>query len=370
MKLAVYNVENLFDRAKAMNFDTWEEGRPVLEKFAKLNELLGQIDYSAADKSRMAELMVELGLEKSDTGPFVLLRRNRGGLLRRPRDGGIVIEANGRADWVGSLELRDEPVNEHAMRNTARVMMDLEADVLGVVEAESRPVLAAFNTEILPALGGTPLRHVMLIDGNDERGIDVGLMSRQGYPIGRMRSHVDDRQANGQTIFSRDCPEFEVTTPSGARLVILVNHFKSKGYGSTASSNARRRAQAERVAEIYRELIGYGVEHIAIMGDFNDTPGSAPLAPLLDQTDLKDIFKHPAFDDGGWPGTYDLCNAGNKIDYILLSPSLFDRVQAGGVFRKGMWPGSRPRRWESYEEVGRKQDAGSDHAAIWAEIDI
>ena len=106
------------------------------------------------------------------------------------------------------------------------------------------------------------------------------------------------------------------------------------------------------------------------MGDLNDTPGSAPLAPLLDQTDLKDIFKHPAFDDDGWPGTYDLCNAGNKIDYILLSPSLFDRVEAGGVFRKGMWPGSRPRRWESYEEVGRKQDAGSDHAAIWAEIDI
>ena len=279
MKLAVYNVENLFDRAKAMNLDTWEQGRPVLEKFAQLNELLGQIDYSAADKTRMAELMAALGLEKSDTGPFVLLRRNRGGLLRRPRDGGIHIEANGRADWVGSLELRDEPVNEHAMRNTARVMMDLDADVLGVVEAESRPVLAAFNTEILPALGGTPLRHVMLIDGNDERGIDVGLMSREGYPIGRMRSHVDDRLANGQTIFSRDCPEFEVTTLSGVRLVILVNHFKSKGYGSTASSNARRRVQAARVAEIYRELSGNGVEHVAIMGDFNDTPGSAPLAP-------------------------------------------------------------------------------------------
>ena len=82
MKLAVYNVENLFDRAKAMNLDTWEQGRPVLEKFAQLNELLGQIDYSAADKPRMAELMAALGLEKSDTGPFVLLRRNRNELAR------------------------------------------------------------------------------------------------------------------------------------------------------------------------------------------------------------------------------------------------------------------------------------------------
>lgn len=370
MKLAVYNVENLFDRAKAMNLDSWEDGRPVLEKFAALNGLLGQIHYSPADKTRMTELMRELGLEKSDTGPFVILRRNRGGLLRRPKTGGIVIEADGRADWVGSLELRDEPVNEHAMRNTARVMMDLEADVLGVVEAESRPVLAAFNSEILPALGGTPFRHVMLIDGNDERGIDVGLMTREGYPIGTMCSRVDDRLPNGQPIFSRDCPQFEVTTPSGARLLVLVNHLKSKGYGGTAASNAKRKAQAERVAEIYKGLIEGGAEHVAVIGDLNDTPASAPLAPLIGGTDLTDIFDHPAFDDGGYPGTYGLCNAANKIDYLLLSPALFERVQAGGVFRTGMWPGSRPRRWEAYPEVGQPADAGSDHAALWAEIDL
>lgn len=370
MKIAVYNVENLFDRAKAMNLDSWAEGRPVLEKFAELNGLFGQIQYSSADKDRMSALMRELGLEKSDTGPFVILRRNRGGLLRRPKTGGILIEAGSRADWVGSLELRDEPVNEHAMRNTARVMMDLNADVLGVIEAESRPVLSAFNTEILPALGGQPFRHVMLIDGNDERGIDVGLMSRKGYPIGGLRSHVDDCLPNGQPIFSRDCPEFEVTTPGGTRLLVLVNHLKSKGYGGTAASNARRKAQAERLAQIYKALVDNGASHIAIIGDFNDTPASLPLAPLLQGTDLKDIFAHPSFADGGYPGTYGLCNASNKIDYILLSPGLFDRVQSGGVFRKGMWPGSRPRRWDAYTEVGREADAGSDHAAVWAEIDI
>ncbi len=370
MRLAVYNVENLFDRAKAMNLASWDEGRPVLEKFAALNALLGQISYSAADQARMAELMIELGLEKSDTGPFVILRRNRGGLLKRPRTGGITITAEGRADWVGSFELRDEPINEHSMRNTARVMIDLKADVLGVVEAESRPVLWAFNTEILPALGGEPFRHVMLIDGNDERGIDVGLMSRNGHPIGKMRSHVDDRLANDQPVFSRDCPEFEVTTPMGARLVVMVNHLKSKGYGGTAASNARRKAQAERVAEIYRELIATGTEHIAVIGDLNDTPGSDPLKPLVDGTTLQDIFGHPAFDDGGYPGTYGLCNATNKIDYMLLSPSLFAKVSAGGVFRKGMWPGSRPKRWDVYPEVARPADAGSDHAALWVDLDI
>lgn len=370
MRLAVYNVENLFDRAKAMNLASWDEGRPVLESFAALNGLLGQITYSAADKARMAELMVELGLEKSDTGPFVILRRNRGGLVKRPRTGGITITAEGRADWVGSFELRDEPINEHAMRNTARVMIDIEADVLGVVEAESRPVLWAFNTEILPALEGNAFRHVMLIDGNDERGIDVGLMSREGYPIGTMRSHVDDRLANGQPIFSRDCPEFEVTTPGGERLVVMVNHLKSKGYGSPASSNARRKAQASRVAEIYEELIAAGTRYVAVVGDLNDTPASDPLKPLIEGTTLKDIFEHPAFDDGGYPGTYGLCNAADKIDYMLLSPDLFTKVMGAGVFRKGMWPGSRPRRWDVYPELGRPIEAGSDHAALWVDLDI
>jgi hypothetical protein len=251
MRLASYNVENLFDRAKAMNLDSWDEGRPILTQFAKLNALLGEIFYSAAAKRQMAKLMIDLGLEKSDRGPLVILRRNRGALVRRPRGGGIEIVADGRADWVGSLELKDEPVDETAMRNTARVLTDLEADVVGIIEVESRPVLNDFNHLIIPAVDGAPFRHVMVIDGNDERGIDVGLLCRDVYPIDTMRSHVDDRMANDTLIFSRDCPEYVVTTPTGNRLIVLVNHFKSKGYGGLETSNARRRAQAQRVKEIY-----------------------------------------------------------------------------------------------------------------------
>jgi len=370
VRLAAYNVENLFDRAKAMNLDTWAEGRPVLEKFARLNSLLGQIAYTAAAKREMVELMRALGLEKSDTGPFVILRRNRGGLVRRPRAGGIEITADGRADWVGSLELRDEPVNEHAMRNTARVIRDLDADVLGVVEAESRPVLNDFNRLILPAVGAVPFRQVMVIDGNDERGIDVGLMCREGFPIAEMYSHVDDRLANGSAVFSRDCPEYNVATPNGSRLIVMINHLKSKGFGSQSSSNARREAQARRVKEIYEDLIADGEKLIAVVGDFNDTPDSAPLAPLLQTTDLVDAFKHGNFDNGGFPGTYGGCTAQNKIDYLLLSPELFAKVIKGGVLRTGMWPGVRPKKWDVFDEVTRPQDAASDHAAIWVDLDI
>src|SRR3546814_9536500 len=53
-------------------------------------------------------------------------------------------------------------------------------------------------------VGGRPYDHVMLIDGNDERGIDVGLLTRAAYPIDAMPSHVDDRDTKGNRIFIRD----------------------------------------------------------------------------------------------------------------------------------------------------------------------
>ena len=70
--------------------------------------MLGEVNYTAARKKRMAELMIRLGLEKDDDAPFVILRRNRGQLLRRPKTGGIEIVAEGRADWAGSLELQED----------------------------------------------------------------------------------------------------------------------------------------------------------------------------------------------------------------------------------------------------------------------
>lgn len=370
MRLAVYNVENLFDRARVMNLDSWTNGRASLENFAKLNGLLGKIAYSRADKKRMVDLLVTLGLEKSDTSEFVVLRQSKGKLLRRTRTGGLEVIVNGRAEWTGSLELRSEPISELSIRNTARVMIDVAADVFGVIEAENRPALWAFNCQLIAALGGAPYRHAMLIDGNDDRGIDVGVLTGEQYPIGVMRSHVDERQPNGQPLFSRDCAEFEVTTPSGATLLVMLNHFKSKGFGSQQASNAKRLAQASRVAEIYRERLAQGYAHIAVMGDFNDTPESEPLQPLVAQTTLKDVFHHPAFDNEGRPGTFGSCGPGNKIDYILLSPGLFERVTTGGVFRKGMWSGARQAKWEAYPEISQPYQAASDHAAIWADINL
>jgi endonuclease/exonuclease/phosphatase family metal-dependent hydrolase len=370
MRLAVYNVENLFNRAKVMNHTDWAEGRETLKQFADLNVLMGERTYTGAMKTKMVALMKTLGLEKKDQGPNVILRRNRGALVRRPQAGGIEIIASGRGAWVGSLELIPEPIDHESMLITARVIRDVNADILGVVEAESRPALKQFSDEIVSAVGGNPYENLMLIDGNDDRGIDVGIGYRNSVELDFMRSHVTDKQDDGNSVFSRDCPEYHFTFPSGKRLLVMVNHFKSKGFGSQASSNAKRKAQAQRVREIYDDRLADGIDHIAIIGDLNDTPDSDQLKPLHTGTSMKDIFTHPSFDNGGFPGTFGLCNAANKIDYMLLSPKLFQRVNAAGVFRKGMWPGVQPPRWEVYDELEQQINSGSDHACLFMDFNL
>jgi endonuclease/exonuclease/phosphatase family metal-dependent hydrolase len=369
VRIASYNVESLFERPVAMNQETWADGRQALEWFAQLNTVLNKDAYTDQDNASIVDLLRKLKLSRSDESRWAVLRQNRGKLLKRKARQPPIVVASGRADWIGWLELKKEPLRVTAIENTARVLRDIRADVQAVVEAESRVALKAFSDVLLPRVEGAPFDHVMLIDGNDDRGIDVGVLTRGSDEVADVRSHVDDTDAQG-VIFSRDCPEYTITTDGGGRLVLLVNHFKSKGFGKTAENNSRRLRQATRVAEIYKRLQNDGEQHVVVLGDFNDTPESDALKPLLAGTDLKDIFTHPSFDDGGRPGTFGNCTRAEKFDYILLSPRLFQGVQGGGVYRKGSWGGKNGTLWEHFPEVKRAVDAGSDHVAIFADIDL
>lgn len=367
MRIASYNVESLFNRAKALNPLDWDAGKPALEAYSKINSLLAEPVYTDAIKLEISKLLADLGLTKADDGgKFARLRQNRGHLLKRSK-GKTTITANGRADWIGWVELETEPINELATKHTAMVLRDLDAHIQGVIEADNRIALEDFSSIMLEAVAGTPFEHVMLIDGNDRRGIDVGIMTKRGYDLTGIRSHVDDKDGQSE-IFSRDCPEYTVRTPQGETIVVVVNHLKSKGYGAPAVSNARRELQADRVAKIYRRLVKEGQKSVVVLGDFNDTPDSKPLTPLLQKTNLRDVSEHPSFEATDRPGTYGTGTKSNKIDYVLLSPALFKRVTGGGLYRMGVWGGKNGTIFEHYPTMTKAEEAASDHAAIYADI--
>lgn len=377
LRIASYNVENLFDRARALALPTWAEGRDVLQREARINELLNEPVYTPAIRTEILDLLGKLGLLKSDDGgKFARLRQNRGRLITRHKDGTISFAATGRLDWVGWVELKKEPTNELATRHTAMVINDINADILGVVEADNRISLRDFSAIVLQQVGGTPYKQTMLIDGNDDRGIDVGLMTGTGYQIVGIKPHVDDDDGEG-TVFSRDCPEFTVRTPGGDEIVVLVNHYKSKGYGSQSDNDKRRRRQAKRTAEIYNDLVANGQPNVAVLGDLNDHPDEpgdqpGPLAPLLVDTDLRDVATHPTFtpDPNGRPGTFGNGTKRQKIDYVLLSPALFSKVVGGAIFRLGVWGGANGTLFPHYPTITRKVEQASDHAAIYADINL
>lgn len=230
MRLASFNVENMFRRARALNLETWKDGKDVLAQYAKLNTLLQGPIYTPAIKKSILAALEKLGLKKSNESTFVLLRENHGHLLKRPKSGPVQVIADKRADWIGWLELKTEAVNDKAVQMTAKVIKELDADVLAVIEAEDRIALGHFNDQLLKPIKAT-YGGIMLIDGNDERGIDVGLFTKSGSSIESIVSHVDDLKGTSK-IFSRDCPEFTVRVSDTKRILVMVNHFKSKGFGS------------------------------------------------------------------------------------------------------------------------------------------
>jgi endonuclease/exonuclease/phosphatase family metal-dependent hydrolase len=388
MRLASFNVENLFARAKALDTTTWPEGEPALKAYEVFNTIAAKPVYAEEDKSDMLAALLTLEVLvttapgiRLNPEPFqawALLRENRGDFLVAPADAAPRITATGRAAWSGWVELITEPVDEVAIQMTALVITDVGADVLCLVEAEDRPALVQFNTELLAG----QYAHGMVIDGNDPRGIDVGLYCSADVDILSMQSHVDDPDPArpGKTLFSRDCPVYRLRLSSGSEIFVLGNHFKSQSF-SSGNPDPLRTRQSTRVREIYDELRAAGATLIAILGDFNkgpdpQNPAHHPtLEPLLDPgTPLVNVYDLPGFDVGPRPGTFQSCSLRNRLDYILLSPELAATATTGGIFRRGLWgtPSNinPPRDWEIYPEIDSSRQAASDHAAIYVDLDI
>src|SRR5688572_8841345 len=158
IKIASFNVENLFARPKAFNATDLTVAEPILAAYAEVNALIKRPAYTAANKTRIRDLLVVLdiyyvnaqGAIRRRETPFpkwAWLRKNRGTFDREPTDAtqNVEITATGRGDWIGWIELAKNPTNEVGTRMTARVIQEVNPDILAIIEAEDRPSLVRFN---------------------------------------------------------------------------------------------------------------------------------------------------------------------------------------------------------------------------------
>jgi endonuclease/exonuclease/phosphatase family metal-dependent hydrolase len=367
LKLSTFNLNNLFERAKILNIDHEEQSfsattKEVLNDVSALCKLLEKPSYDGATGEKIKDLLKKYFVtEPYKKAKYFAINEIRGKLFKASKTG-MELVAKGKEDWMGFVEFTKVATNDIAVVNTARVIDAVNPDIICTVEVDNRLALEHFSDLIWREFKKR-YKHYMLIDGNDDRGIDVGILSK--FDVVNICSHVDDEYKNDNggisKVFSRDCAEYTVQFAKDKQLHLLCNHFKSKGYGPPAESAKKRKVQAERVKKI---LSKYDLkkDFVAVAGDMNDTPDSEPLQPLLSTKNLHDVL-----DYSGYNGTRATYHTGSQqIDYLLVSQPLFDAISEVGVERRGIFKKNN----EMFPEVSSKRTQASDHAMVWAVCEV
>ncbi|MFI1972588.1 endonuclease/exonuclease/phosphatase family protein [Streptomyces cinnamoneus] len=254
-------------------------------------------------------------------------------------------------------------------------ILAMDLDVLAVQEVEDIDTLRFFCTRDLRRL----YPHLTLIEGNDRRLIDVALLSK--FPLGAVTSwqHAVHPDRPGERVFSRDLLEADVMAPDDRdkRLFTLFNnHLKSQFVEHDQDPVAGKAANDElrrRQAEVAQRIVAARTRpdsRFLVLGDMNDAPAAAPLAPLVNSSGLSltNALTHPTqtrepkpddppppasgawthrFKESGKPAKYEL------FDQIWLSPALAELQRGAFVDRRTRHAGD-----------------GSDHDPAWVELDL
>jgi len=269
---------------------------------------------------------------------------------------------------------------------TEKAIRKAGADVIALQEVESMLTLKKFRTQHLRNMG---YKYHFVVDGNDPRFIDVGILSR--YPIEKIDTHIHEWDDDLRSpMFSRDCLECDVVLPNSKRVRLFVNHFKSMfdrkdPCNGRRNTRKRRLHQAKRVREIvkseYRNLDDDSAL-FAILGDFNDYPetdaqGETAVADLVRWNKVVNVVNRlPA--DERWTHYFkgnSSCGIGktyHQLDYILLSKPLAEKNASVKVeiIRDGL-----PRRATRYkgpwfDNVGTTKPKASDHCPVVIHLEL
>lgn len=198
------------------------------------------------------------------------------------------------------------------------VIHALNPDVLCVQEVENRAVLEQFNRDYLGALG----YEVVLFEGNDGRGIDVGVLTRE--PVGAVTSyrHLTFQDAEGRDQqFRRDL--LRVSIGGKLQADVYVVHFKSQHGGENADiiRTSEARAAAAIIAEEMAQDSGY---RAFLCGDLNE---------VVEEQTLKELLAIGLVDScaGTEKVTYNQKPYLTRIDFLLATPALAEEMLSSDI---------------------------------------
>jgi hypothetical protein len=167
-----------------------------------------------------------------------------------------------------NLDWSNEAV-EAKLKNLAEVILSVDGqgpDILVLEEVENERILSQLNKKYLAKAGYVT---EVLIEGFDERGIDVALLSRlpqMGMPsLHRIPYQGKDQHDIEAMAKSRGILEVQLKTPAGAPLTVLGAHFPSQ---------QNPRYWREQAVEFLKKLVGeksLDKNMVLVSGDLNIT---------------------------------------------------------------------------------------------------
>lgn len=285
--------------------------------------------------------------------------------------------------FIGRLVRAKDADDTTEIARRIREVMDV--DVLAVQEVEHIEILKQFNRDHLAGL----YPHVVLVEGNDQRLIDVGLLSK--LPIGPIVSHQaavhpDDPS---RRVFSRDLLQVEIQNQNGDKLFNIYNtHLKSHfvPFGQdpvqgAIQANERRRRQAEIIGRLISRMERRNSLFV-LVGDMNDPPDSEFLAPMLtvDGDSLVNALEDPeetrepkAETPGQGPGPQDLkawTHRFNPPGPELPKYELFDQIWVSKKLAGRLRPKGEQPKGAHIDRRRNHGGDGSDHDPAWVELDV
>ena len=150
----------------------------------------------------------------------------QGEITDTPEGGGITLEFDSEQDYKARTFMGRLVKNKDAedTQTIADRILSMNVDVLAVQEVEHIEILKEFNQNHLHGL----YAHVALIEGNDRRMIDVGVLSK--LPLGALTSHQtavhpDEPEAR---VFSRDLLQVEILDANRRHKLFTLLQYASE----------------------------------------------------------------------------------------------------------------------------------------------
>lgn len=358
IRLAGYNINNLFSRSLLDADDDFKIPATSVQDFHLLERLLSEQLYTNAIATKISTLLEKFDFNKApskrkDTFFEVQQFRSR---LYNISGGRIKLLAKGRSDWVGNLAPRLWAIPEIAVRVKRQAINVVAPDVVFLHEVEGAAELNLLTKTLLDSTEKGPMfSHNEFARVSSTGGI--GILSK--FPIWTQSAQCEIENSE---LIARN---FSLpASVNWVRSVMLLPGRKPIYlYGIYQKDLGGRPSKARQTPVVPRALIEDIAERnsrddlVAVSLSLIGRPAYQRTQQLRLLTRMRDIREWPGFSS---EASFERVN---QIDTILMSNSLWEMLVLAGAECRGVYGASM-----RFADVAGHSSQASSHCAVYADV--